>query len=154
MPDANHPLDSTQSAQPPPRAHLVLAEDDAPLRRVLGEVLRLRGFLVDEVADGFELLSALDRALATGPRPDLLITDLRMPGIDGMDALVPWVAERIPTIVMTAFGDPETHALALARGAAVVMDKPFGLRELIANIERLLANSPTPESSTFLGVSG
>ncbi len=101
----------------------------------------MRGFAVDEVADGAGLAFALERLRDAGTRPDVLIADFGAPEGDELDALLPWAAERVPTIVMTGYGDGGTGTRAYARGASAVMEKPFTLRELVAQIHDLLPAS-------------
>jgi DNA-binding response OmpR family regulator len=114
-----------------------LAEDDHELRSILATALRREGFNVVEVRNGNELLeqvgsSLLDRRHRM--RFDLIITDLRMPGKNGLDILngLDQGGITTPVLLMTAFSDERTRALARRFGAVGVLDKPFDLDELIA----------------------
>ena len=118
-----------------PRRRVLLAEDDAALRPLIASALRGDGYEVLEARDGLELLANVESTLAEwGPRPEgvLIISDVQMPGLGGLDVLAIlrcafWAA---PVILITAFGDEETHAEAHELGAAAVFDKPFDLDEL------------------------
>lgn len=126
----------------PPRC-VLLAEDDPALRVLLASVLRAAGHVVVEVADGDALLGHLQSVhlgALTLPVPDVIVSDLRMPGTDGLQALVRLREEgwRMPMILMTAFGDAGTHADARRLGAAMVLNKPFQLSVLRASVARLL----------------
>lgn len=113
------------------RARVLIAEDDPHLLRLLAGTLE-DSYDVAQASNGFELL---DSATA-GERPDLIISDIRMPGLTGLEVLAGLRSlKRIgarggtPVILITAFGDAETHALA-GRLGAVVLDKPFDLDDL------------------------
>ncbi len=123
---------------PPMRpTRIMLAEDDADLRRVLAMALRREGYDVVEARDGNHLRSYLGALLYNKHRADpvdLVITDVRMPGPSGVEMLE-WlrgVVWSIPVIVITAFGDPVLHAEARRLGALAVLDKPFDVNELLA----------------------
>ncbi len=116
---------------------VLLAEDDHELRSILVSALRREGFNVVEARNGNELLeqvgsSLLDRRHRM--RFDLIITDLRMPGKSGLDILngLDQGGVTTPVLLMTAFGDDRTRALARRFGAVGVLDKPFDLDQLIA----------------------
>ena len=124
-----------------PRTILV-AEDDEGLRRLIARELRADGFQVIEARDGEELLDHLDSsAVADQPSPylDLVITDLRMPGATGLEALTLFGnASAPPIIVITAFGGRGIHQQAWLLGAAAVFDKPLDFDALRAEVHRQL----------------
>lgn len=122
---------------------VLVAEDDDALRSLIVAALRATGLAVVGVRDGRELLAQLSRGVLAPqalPFPDALITDLRMPGFSGLEVMsvVRDSGASLPIIAITAFGDPETHQRAMAAGAAVVLDKPFAIRELLSNLSNLL----------------
>jgi len=114
-------------------SRVLIADDDAEMRRALALALVDDGFEVVEACDGQELLAALSALPADGGGlPDVIITDVRMPGCTGLEVLEAVRARRWPTavIVMTAFGDRELHAEARRLSASAVFDKPFALDDL------------------------
>jgi DNA-binding response OmpR family regulator len=117
---------------------VLLGEDDLELRRLLTERLRRLGVDVVAVRDGRELLRQI-RGASTEDPPALVISDLRMPFRTGLDVLsvMREAGGRIPFILITAFGDAETHVEAHRLGATV-FDKPFDLDDLCAAVEFLL----------------
>jgi CheY-like chemotaxis protein len=137
---------------PPYCARILLADDDGEMRRMVAQTLRQAGHEVVEVADGRQLVErvASDQALdilaslfelrSGGHRFDLVITDERMPGLTGREAIAWLQNDEAPprVIVMTAFGDGQFRADALARGAAAVLSKPLELTELLGTVQRLL----------------
>lgn len=113
------------------RPRIVLAEDDAELRRLLGHRLREMGYQVVEIPDGIQLMLhlMLDSPLrGCVPTVDAIITDVRMPGVTGLEMLETLREEgwQIPVLVITAFGDAEVHEAARRFGAKV-LDKPFSM---------------------------
>lgn len=114
---------------------ILLAEDDAEMRRFLVRELEREGFIVEQVGDGAGLVSALQRLIAE-PRadglPDVVISDLRMPGQTGLDALAALLRAGVdlPFILITAFPDDEVHAQARRLGAAALFEKPFDVDDL------------------------
>jgi len=134
-----------QSTDRPVALRILLAEDDTALRELLAESLRADGHDVVEAIDGGELIRAARSVEAvqfyTRHEPfDLVITDVRMPGVTGFDVLRYLAAAECPApvIVITAFGDPDTHARALALGAAAVLDKPFDFEALRSVVLQVL----------------
>lgn len=128
------------------RPRIALAEDDLEMRRFIAQSLRRDGYEVLEFCTGLELLEALteppDRPL-TVPRVELIISDLRMPGLTGLE--VRWRLRgpdrRTPFILMTAFGGVEVRNEAVAIGAAAVIDKPFDMTELRATVAEVMASA-------------
>ncbi len=110
--------------------HILLAEDDDALRELLDFALTRAGYLVSCCTNGLELMEKL----AAGDVYDLVISDLRMPALTGLEVLESQLdnPQRPPFICMTAFGDRQTHDIARRFGAAITIDKPFDLDEMIA----------------------
>ncbi|MBM4266574.1 MAG: response regulator [Deltaproteobacteria bacterium] len=141
------PADAGVGRATPPRA-ILIAEDDATFRTLLRATLEQAGYRVVEACSGADLLDRLaDLALAPADEGSLglVITDLRMPGLSGVDALRvvragPW--RHVPVILITAFGDVQTHAQARALGVADVFDKPFDLAALAARVASLVPAKP------------
>jgi two-component system response regulator PilR (NtrC family) len=120
-----------------PRNTILLADDENTLRRNLAQVLEEEGFDVIACADGTEALRALKENTI-----DALITDLRMPGVTGME-LIDHAAQLAPgavIVVITAFGEVETAVTAMKKGAQDYICKPVIFDELIYKLKRLLAH--------------
>ena len=125
------------------RTRVLVAEDDLEMRRVLIAVLRADGYEVLEAKSGVELLCCLAASALFGGAfdpPDLVISDVSMPGWTGIDFLAGLrrARRRLPVVLITAFGDEELHATALELGALAVLDKPVGLSELLDVVRSLV----------------
>ena len=120
----------------PPR--ILLAEDDAEMRALVSGDLRRAGYSVVECADGAALLRRLDAENRTeGHSVDLVVADVRMPELSGLDVL-----ERLraadpftPYIIVTAFGSADTRRAAVRLGAIAMLDKPFEIDDLLHLVE-------------------
>jgi two-component system response regulator HydG len=116
--------------------HRILVVDDEPgARTALTELLREEGYEVRAAADGYKALGRLD-----GWQPDVLITDLKMPGMDGIE-LMEKIRQRLPhlpVVVMTAFGSVESAVDAIHQGANDYLTKPLHLGQLLVVIQRVL----------------
>jgi DNA-binding response OmpR family regulator len=120
------------------QGRIVVADDDADIRRLVTFVLRRRGYEVVEATDGDEALTAIRRE-----RPDLAVLDVMMPGLTGPEvthalATDPGLATT-PVILLSAKGQASEVAAGLASGARAYLVKPFAPRELAASVEGLLA---------------
>jgi DNA-binding NtrC family response regulator len=125
------------------KPHVLIAEDDSEFRCLLAGAFTEAGFAVSECSDGSRLFittadSILDR---TKPKVDLIVSDVRMPGYTGIEFLSRLHEFRwnIPIILITAFGDPDTHAKALRMGVFAVLDKPFDIERLVRTARHALA---------------
>jgi DNA-binding response OmpR family regulator len=133
---AVEPERRTDAAEPPRlRRWILLVEDDTELRHMVADWLRREGHEVVEARDGDEALGYLGPAVLQGRRSDapaLVVSDIRLPFFSGLEILegLSVVTPRIPVILITAFGDEETHREAYQLGARWVLDKPFDLGEL------------------------
>ncbi len=109
------------------KERILIVDDEANARTALAELLRDEGYLVETAADGFKALPKLEDF-----SPDLVVTDLKMPGLYGLE-LMAKVRERDPecvVIVMTAFGAIESAVQAMRQGAADYLSKPVNVEEL------------------------
>jgi DNA-binding NtrC family response regulator len=124
---------------------ILLAEDDAEMRKMLSQALSREGHLITECPDGVDLLLHLAPLLEPAGRVefDLVISDIRMPGLTGMEILegLTKCGDRIPVILITAFGTRETYHAARQCGVAAMLDKPFEIDDLLATVGRVLGTS-------------
>src|SRR6267142_2658838 len=122
-------------AEPTDAARILVVDDERVIREILAEFLTLEGFSVHTVEDGEKALTELRM------RPyDLLITDLKMPRLSGLQLLERIEAERLGvlTVLMTGFGTVETAIEAMKKGAYDYLLKPFKVEEVIHVVERAL----------------
>ncbi len=116
--------------------HLLVADDESNLRKVLGALLRRQGYRVTTVSDGEEALLKLSET-----HFNAVITDLRMPRLDGM-SLLKKIQERssdLPVIIITAHGTVDTAVEALKLGAFDFITKPYDRDELKRVVRKALA---------------
>lgn len=109
---------------------ILVVEDETPLRRALTVNLTTRGYDVIEAPDGETALIK-----AATDNPDLVLLDLGLPGIDGLQVIAGlrgWT--NIPIIVLTVRDDQKTKVIALDTGADDYVTKPFGMDELLARV--------------------
>jgi CheY-like chemotaxis protein len=123
---------------------VLVAEDDAEMRRLVVTSLRRAGLQTREASDGAEALDVLRAAAQPGARaPAAIVTDLSMPRCSGrlVVAALHRYGSTIPVIVITAFGDAETHSAMKRFGVSAVFDKPFRLEELRSAVLRAVGGS-------------
>lgn len=111
------------------------------MRRLLTWALRKRGFDVTEASDGPDLFFRLSTQTGNKLKYDLLISDIRMPHMTGLEVMQGLLrVKRLlpPTILITAFGDEQIHLRATDLGATLI-DKPFELDDLMKKIDEILA---------------
>ncbi len=108
-------------------------DDDKSIRWVVEKALQKAGIITRCFSSGNDLLSALDCEL-----PDALITDIRMPGMDGLELLdkVQFSHPHLPVIVMTAHSDLESAVSAFHGGAFEYLPKPFDIKEVVSLAQR------------------
>lgn len=126
---------------------VLLADDDESLRRVLEFQLAEAGYLVVPAANG---VAALE--LFTNNKIDCVVTDLRMPGLSGLDLLgrLKAIRRETPVIVITAFGEIETAVAAMRAGAFDYITKPFNRDVILLTLERALDFKNTNEENCRL----
>jgi len=115
----------SQTAAP---VRILVAEDDAEMLELLSRVLREEGFRVLPASDGHQALARIEEGDF-----DLVLSDVRMPGPDGMEVLRRAMASRLhqPVILMTAFGSISSAVEAMRAGAFHYLTKPFNLDDLL-----------------------
>jgi len=113
---------------------ILIIEDEADLARHIARALTRNGHLVSTRHDGTEGL-----ATALGDSPDLIVLDLSLPGMDGLDVLagLKRAGSQSRVFILTARGDVEHRVKGLKAGADDYLAKPFSLDELIARVEAL-----------------
>jgi DNA-binding response OmpR family regulator len=116
---------------------LLLVEDDPAMLRGLSDTLRRDGFQLHIACDGH---TAVESALDTATEPDLVLLDLMLPGLDGLEVCRRLRAEGFerPILILTARGQEADIVRGLDAGADDYLAKPFGLAELRARIHALL----------------
>src|SRR5678816_3931842 len=114
----------------------LVVDDEVNARTALTELLRDEGYTVDAAADGFK---ALGKVADFGP--DLVLTDLKMPGMDGIQLLgkLRESDPELPVVMMTAFGEVETAVGAMRAGARDYLSKPVNVGELQLVVAREMA---------------
>ncbi|MGW7289673.1 response regulator transcription factor [Streptomyces sp. NPDC054847] len=115
---------------------ILVVDDDPTVAEVVTGYLERAGFAVDRAADGPQALR-----LATGRRPDLVVLDLMLPGMDGLEVcrrLRAGEQAPVPVIMLTARGDEDDRILGLEVGADDYVTKPFSPRELVLRVESVL----------------
>lgn len=127
-------------------ARILVVEDDPTVAEVVVKYLEREGFVVESVGDGN---SALERAGAEPP--DLVVLDIMLPGIDGLE-VCRRLRERAPTpiVMLTALGEESDRIMGLELGADDYVSKPFSPRELTARVKSVLRRARAPLSSDGL----
>jgi DNA-binding response OmpR family regulator len=137
--EQQHPSHGLAPVEPPRRRVLVM-DDDPDLRALMTAALRHRSFDVLDAPDGVRGIEYLDAATRRAPweLPDLVVSDVLMPGLGGLDLLRAMRAARwtIPVLLVTAFPEPALEARARALGAACVLAKPFDMETFVATVEQ------------------
>ncbi len=131
----------------PSGQRILVADDEAPLRDFISRNLRARGYTVLEASNGLEAM-----ALWETEAPQLLVLDIMMPRLDGLE-VCRRIRERsiVPIIVLTALDAESDKVAALDQGADDCLTKPFGVEELLARVRASLRRSdwesqaPKPE---------
>ena len=125
------------------KPRILVVDDEPQLTRVLRTGLSSRGYDVRTAADGLSALETFGDWT-----PDLVITDLAMPNLDGLDLCRRLRAiSTVPIIVLSAKGEERTKVEALDLGADDFVTKPFGIDELLARIRSSLRRAATPVSN-------
>jgi DNA-binding NtrC family response regulator len=117
------------------RGRILIVDDEANARAALSEILRDDGYATETAADGFKALGKLEEFV-----PDVILTDLKMPGLDGIAFMekAKAAAPGAVFVVMTAFGTIQSAVAAVKKGAENYLTKPLDFEALAAVIERAM----------------
>lgn len=129
----NSPVSAPATAPSTPPARLLIADDDDELRAILRKVLTREGYEVHTVGDGDAAMRLLDAGAF-----DFLVSDIQMPGMDGLAVLAGARARHpgLRIVLITAYASILEHNQAVALGAVECLSKPFKIPELLALLER------------------
>jgi len=119
------------------KKRILVVEDDEEMRSLLKDFIEAEGFEIDSVSNGSEAFRKLAKESF-----DLIITDVRMPGLTGLDIL-PGIRKLQPEasiIVITAFGSEEVSRRAFERGATAYLEKPIHLENLRDLVQRIVSS--------------
>jgi len=123
---------------------ILVVDDEANIRRIVTSYLRAEGFEVVEAADGKAALAAFERTA-----PDLVLLDVMMPGVDGIEVLRELRRRSdVYVIMLTARAEETDRVIGLSVGADDYVTKPFGAKELVARVKAVLRRrreGPGPE---------
>jgi DNA-binding response OmpR family regulator len=124
--------------------HIIIVDDEAPAREMVGDYLRMHGFTVTLCDGGRSLRTAISAGL-----PDLVVLDLNMPEEDGL-SIIRDLKQRtnVPVIMLTATASPIDRVVGLELGADDYFSKPCELRELMARIRSLMRRTTPAKPAT------
>jgi two-component system, OmpR family, response regulator len=124
--------------------HIIIVDDEAPAREMVGDYLKMHGFTVT-LCDGGKTLRG---AIETGAPPDLVVLDLNMPEEDGLSIIRDLKSRtNVPVIMLTATASPIDRVVGLELGADDYVAKPCELRELMARIRSVLRRSGSAKAA-------
>ena len=136
-------------APPPPKPRLMLVEDQDGLRSAVCKYLQQRGYVVE----AFSRVDAAFDAITKGLFPDLIVTDVTMPGLDGYQLLKRVRADPrlcgVPVILLTARGLSDDRIAGYSAGASSYVSKPFEPEELLAVVNAQLTNARLAHDATL-----
>ena len=133
-----------------PASRVLVVDDDATVAEVVVAYLREAGFAVAHAADGEAALKWYELE-----PPDLVVLDLMLPGIDGLEVCRRMLAIRpTPVIMLTALGDESDRVVGLEQGADDYVTKPFSLRELSARVRAVLRRGTQPGERSMAAYRG
>ena len=117
--------------------HIIIVDDEAPAREMVGDYLKMHGFTVTLCDGGKSLRGAIESSL-----PDLVVLDLNMPEEDGLSIIRDLKSRsNIPVIMLTATASPIDRVVGLELGADDYLAKPCEMRELLARVRSVLRRS-------------
>jgi DNA-binding response OmpR family regulator len=137
-----------QAGGVPAAATVLIVEDDPKIVSFLGKGLRREGFRFEWIATGREAITRLDEGGV-----DLLLLDLGLPDIDGLEVLreLRGRGMDLPVVIITGRSDPRDRAVALSLGVAAYLTKPFAWADLLAMIRAAMDQTASPRTGDGFG---
>src|SRR6185437_3247708 len=129
------------------RGRILIVDDEANARAALSEILREEGYTTETAADGFKALGKLEEF-----QPDVVLTDLKMPGLDGIGLMEKAQATQSDAtfVVMTAFGSISSAVEAVKKGAYNYLTKPLDFSVLVVVVEGAVERSKLLQENSKL----
>jgi two-component system nitrogen regulation response regulator GlnG len=134
------------------KANVWIVDDDRSIRWVLEKAMQAEGITVRAFEDGNSVIDELENS-----RPDVLVSDIRMPGIDGLQLMseIKQIAPKLPIIIMTAYSDLDSAVSVYEGGAFEYLPKPFDVDEAVELVRRAIVhhqeNTPVEEEPVNIG---
>jgi DNA-binding response OmpR family regulator len=127
----------------PKRPRILVADDEAEIRKVMRTAFEAKGYEVEEVDNGFDAILYVE-----AKRPDLVLLDIRMPSLDGWAALaeIRKLPAAPPVIIVSSVDEINMSPMMIREGVAAYLSKPFRIDELMATCQSVLAISATTGS--------
>ncbi|KAF0126275.1 MAG: two component system response regulator FlrC [Elusimicrobia bacterium] len=126
-------------------AKILIVDDEPDMRLAIKNVLRLRGHEVSEAQDGPSALAALE-----GEKPDLVLLDIRLPGMDGIELLerIRKMSRSLPVVMITGYGHIQSAVDVMKLGANEYLQKPFENSQLVDTVKRFTSGrKPAPAAA-------
>ncbi|MCL4141614.1 UNVERIFIED_CONTAM: hypothetical protein GTU68_051743, partial [Idotea baltica] len=139
-------------SKPVNKANVWIVDDDRSIRWVLEKAIQADGLTVRVFEDGDSVLAELENSC-----PDVLVSDIRMPGLDGLQLMseIKIIAPKLPIIIMTAYSDLDSAVSVYEGGAFEYLPKPFDVDEAVDLVHRAIAhyqeNSPVDDAAVDIG---
>ena len=122
------------------KEHILVVDDEQNMRNTLAFILETASYQVTTAAEGRAALEGILAARESDRPVDLLITDIRLPGLTGLQLIdeLNYLKIKIPVLVITAYGDRSLLLELMRTGCADYLDKPFDYKELVRRVDSLM----------------
>lgn len=136
-------------------SYIFIVEDEPSIRSLVSDYLLQAGFRVDTCGDGQEALNRIESTMGSGEPYDLIILDVMLPGLDGLEICQKLrTFSMVPVVFLTARHEEIDRLLGLRLGADDYISKPFSPRELVARVEAILRRTKMQPSLVKTEMSG
>ena len=115
---------------------ILVVEDDPAVRDLVAACLDMEGYTVEEAQDGAEAIDALNQQRRPLDPLQLVLLDMMLPDVDGLEVLRHWAVAGAPVPVVAMSANSQLLSAAMAAGAQAALAKPFDIQQLVAVVER------------------